>query len=330
MTSAEQSGRLPLTEQVLERLGPPRWLWILFWAAIPVLAPGILSAVLAIQGDLSRVTSVPGLLIPQVVIGGVVVVCLWGVGRLTRQARALEPDLVRLTPTEHPLDALPGISPLVPPVVLTVIIETVNTVETSRSYGAAAALAVLPLLTLSLLPIMTFVWTYLQLLLGLDRLGRARLTLDLFPQDRSLGLGPVGALAFTGFVIVWAVVVPILIGNQNPSTFAVSVGIVAVLVGLFFLSMWRLHGQMSAAKARYIAQTRALFAQAYEPMRQAGTLKTLQSQAPLLGPAQALEERAQRILEWPIDEQMVGRVAIILTGIVTGLILRFIQIAANL
>ena len=38
---------------------------------------------------------------------------------------------------------------------------------------------------------MSFVWTYLALLLGLDRLGQERLSLDPFPQDTSLGLGAV-------------------------------------------------------------------------------------------------------------------------------------------
>ena len=328
--SSAPSERLPLTERVLHRLGEPRWLWIGLWASTAIIAPCVLLGVLSIQGELSRVASVQDLLVAQAVIVYVVVVCIWGVGRLSRNLLALEPDLVRLTNSVLPRDALSGFTTTLPPIVLAVVFEAVNTAGTWSRYGAAAALAVLPLLTLSLLPIMTFVWTYLQLLLGLDRLGRARLTLDLFPQDRSLGLGPVGAVAFNGFLIVWAIVIPILIGNQNLPTLAVSVGIVGILVALFFLSMWRLHRQMSAAKARYIAQTRDLFAQAYEPVRRSNSLDALQAQAPLLGPGQALEERAERILEWPIDEGMTARIAIILTGITTGLLLRFIQLAANL
>ena len=329
-TSSVAPERLPLSERALRRLGEPRWLWIALWASTALFAPGVLLSVLTIEGEQTRVTSVQDLLVAQAVIGYVVIVCIWGVGRLSRQLLALEPDLVRLTNTVLPREALSQFTTILPPIVLTVIFEVVNTIGTWNTYGAAAALAVLPLLTLSLLPIMTFVWTYLQLLLGLDRLGRAKLALDLFPEDRSLGLGPVGALAFNGFVVLWAIVIPILIGNQNLPTLAASVGIVAILVALFFLSMWRLHRQMSAAKARYIAQTRDLFAQAYEPVRRSNSLDALQAQAPLLGPAQALEERAERILEWPIDEGMTARVAIILTGIVTGLLLRFIQIAAHL
>ena len=328
--SAAPPERLPLTERVLVWLGPPRWLWIGLWASTAMIAPGVLLGVLSIQGELSRVTSVQDLLVAQAVIAYVVLACIWGVGRLSRNLLALEPDLVRLTNSVLPRDALSGFTTILPPIVMAVVFEAVNTIGTWRTYGAAAALAVLPLLTLSLLPIMTFVWTYLQLLLGLDRLGRARLALDLFPQDRSLGLGPVGGVAFNGFVIVWAIVIPILIGNQNLPTLAVSVGIVVILVALFFLSMWRLHRQMSAAKARYIALARDLFAQAYEPLRRSNSLEALQAQAPLLGPAQALEERAERILEWPIDEGMTARIAIILTGIVTGLLLRFIQLAAHL
>jgi hypothetical protein len=329
LTSAPPE-RLPLTERVLRRLGEPRWLWIGLWASTALIAPGVLLVALTIQGEQARVTSVQDLLVAQVVIGYVVIVSIWGVGRISRQLLALEPDLARLTNSVLPRDGLSRFTTTLPPIVLTAIFEVVNTIGTWNTYGAAAALAVLPFLTLSVLPIMTFVWTYLQLLLGLDRLGRARLTLDLFPQDRSLGLGPVGGLAFSGFVIVWAIVIPILIGNQNLPTLAASSAIVAILVALFFLSMWRLHRQMSAAKALYIAQTRELFAQAYEPVRRSNSLDALQAQAALLAPAQALEERAERILEWPIDEGMTARIAIILTGITTGLLLRFIQIAANL
>jgi hypothetical protein len=329
-TTPSARNNAPLTERVLDRLGRPRWLWIALWASTALIAPACLLGTLAVQGELSRVASVPGLLFAQMVIVYVAVVCLWGVGRLTRDARALAADLVRMTGTERPLESLGGVATLVPPIVLTAAIEVVNTTWTWERYGAAVALVVLPLLTLSILPIMTFVWTYVQLLVGLDRLGRGRLALDLFPQDRSLGLAPVGGLAFSGFVLVWAIVIPIFVTSQNTTTFAASVAIVPILVALFFLSMWRLHRQMSAAKARYVAETRELFAKAYEPIRTSGTLDALQAQAQLLGPAQALEERAERILEWPIDEGMTARIAIILTGIVTGLILRFIQIAANL
>ncbi len=322
--------RLPLTERVLARLGRPRGLWIALWASTAVLTPAFLLSALALQGELGRVTNLPELLVSQAVISYVILVCLWGVGRLARDTRALEPDLARLTGTARPLESLTAFGSLAPPILLAVAVEVVNTYGTAGRYGALAAIAVLPFLTLSILPIMTFVWTYLQLLVGLDRLGQARLALDLFPQDRSLGLAPVGSLAFTGFVVLWAAVIPIMIGNQGNWTFLLSVAIVVVLVSAFFLSMWRLHRQMSSAKAAYVAAARELFAQAYEPIRRDGTLEVLQAQAPLLGPAQALEERAERILEWPLDEGTTARVAIILTGIVTGLLLRFIQLAAHL
>jgi len=49
------------------------------------------------------------------------------------------------------------------------------------------------------IPLWTAIWVYLTLQLGFNRLGRGHLTLHGYRGDRSLGLRPVGRLAFTGF-----------------------------------------------------------------------------------------------------------------------------------
>jgi hypothetical protein len=124
-------------------------------------------------------------------------------------------------------------------------------VSTAAEYGLAVAVIDVPLLTLMVVPAMSFLWTYGAILAGLDRLGRSRLALDLFPQDRSLGLGPVGAVAFTGFWLTFAAASPLLLSSgQDETTFAISVIAVLATVLLFVLSMARLHGQMRAAKSR--------------------------------------------------------------------------------
>src|SRR5688572_29044391 len=83
----------PLTERVLNRLGSSRWFWIALWASAAVAAPPVLLSALALSNELARITSVADLVIAQVVVAFVVVLTLWGVGRLTRGARALEPLL---------------------------------------------------------------------------------------------------------------------------------------------------------------------------------------------------------------------------------------------
>jgi len=44
--------------------------------------------------------------------------------------------------------------------------------------------------------------------LGLDGLGRRPLRLKSFHQDRSLGLGPLGRLAFSAFLLLAALLLP--------------------------------------------------------------------------------------------------------------------------
>ena len=318
----------PLTERILGQLGAPRWLWIAVWASSALLAPLVLLAVLAALGESARVLSVSSLLISQAALAYALGLALWGVGRLNRDARALEPLLIRLTHLERPRYPVAGI--VAGPILLTAVISVVITSGYWVRYGPAPAVAVLPLLAISLLPIMTFVWSYLQLLVGLDRLGRARLHLDLFPQDRSLGLSSVGSLAFTGFVILFAGTIPIFVTTSaNLSTVALSVILVGVSTAMLFLSMWRIHGQMAAGKAAYVAAARALYAEAYAPLRATPTVETLTSQATALSAAQALLERADRILLWPVDERMTAWVAIIVTGVVTSMVVRLILAAAG-
>jgi hypothetical protein len=319
----------PLTERVFDRLGPPRWLWIVLWGLAPLAQIPIVIAVFNLSGKSTR--SVPTLVIPQAVLAYVVILLLWGLGRLMRQARDLQTTLRRLTAGQDEPDTMPGIASVAGPILMTGALAVVSTAATWISAGPLLALADLPLLALTVLPIMTFVHTYLALLMGLDRLGRHRLALDPFPHDRSLGLGPVGALAFTGFWLVFAAAIPIILSSSGSDlTVLESYAVLAVSVAVFFLSMWRLHRQMAAAKARYLHQTRDLYAAAYEPVRVSGTLETLQAQAPVLGAAQALEERAASILTWPISDQLMGIIIFVVAGVASGIIVRFAFLAAKL
>ncbi len=319
----------PLTERILGRLGSPRWLWIVLWGLAPLAQAAIVLVVFALSGK--SIHSVPALLIPQAVLAYVVILLLWGVGRLLRQARELLPELRRLTDGQPDSVTMPSISSTAAPILMTSALAIGNTTLNWIGSGPWLALANLPLLGLTLLPIMTFVYTYLALLVGLHRLGRHRLALDPFPHDRSLGLAPVGSLAFTGFGLVFAAAIPIILSSNGAEvTVLESYAVLGVSVVFFFLSMWRLHHQMAAAKAKYLQQARGLYASAYEPLRRSATLETLQSQASVLGAAQALEERAASILTWPIGDQLMGVIIFIVAGVASGIIVRFAFLAAKL
>jgi hypothetical protein len=101
-------------------------------------------------------------------------------------------------------------------------------------------------------------------------------------------------------------------------------GLLVLLIGvaLFFLSLRRLNRQMVAVKQREIAWAQHLYAQAFEPLREAGTLEALQRQSSQLSAAEALEKRAERIQEWPFDESTFTRVVTISSTVVAAIIAR--------
>ncbi len=320
--ATESRPELALTERILERLGPPRWLWILAWGLVPVASAGVVLLVVGLEGSRATLPSVFDLAISTGIGAYSVVLLLWGLDRLMAGVRALQPTPTELGGAPVAIDRRAMTNPTIP-LILAAGLAALGAAETLAENGPAAEAAVLPLEFLYHIPVASFLWAYLVFLVELDRLGRHRLALDLFPQDRSLGLAPLGSVTFTGFVIVIAFLVPTTIVNATDIIAVIQIltGIALILIA-FFLSMWRLHRQMSQAKARYVMAASRLYAEAYAPVRTNETLPVLEAQASVLGAAQALEQRAQGIHEWPIDEATSARLAIIVTGVVTGVIVR--------
>ncbi|HEX6673902.1 MAG TPA: hypothetical protein VF486_02600 [Actinomycetes bacterium] len=164
-------------------------------------------------------------------------------------------------------------------------------------------------------------WVYLGLQVGLNRLGRGHVTLEAYRGDRSLGLRPVGRLAFTGFWMLFGSVVPlVLTASSDRPGLVVGVGVLAAGVSLFFLSLRHLNRQMVAAKQRELELALDLYVQAYQVVRDEPTLEVLQRQVGLLNAAEALEKRAERIQEWPFDEATFARVVTIASSVAAVII----------
>jgi hypothetical protein len=321
---------IPITERILRRLPGPRWALITLWAAVVLVTPFVIVASKWVTGPPSPFDPV-GELAPQAVLSYVVALLLWGVARLVDRATALRPDVQRLTDEELQPGEAAGPWNVAGPVTLSALVVLVVSWSSWSMNGIVPTLVVLPLLGLAVLPVMTFVWTYVRLLIGLDQLGRARLALEPFPQDRSLGLGVVGSLAFSGFAILVAAAVPVLLATtRNPTTFFIAAAILGVNIPVFFLSMLRLHRQMSWAKARYVGEARALYAAAYAPLRIDPSVSVLRTQAPVLDAARALEERAQRVQAWPISEGLIAIMGFVVAGVTSGIVVRFVVVAAHL
>ena len=319
----------PITELLLHRLPGPRWALIILWAVAVLMTPFVLAGAKWLTGSSSDIDGV-GELAAQGVLTYVVAVLLVGVARLVDQASALRPDIQRLTNDKTEISDAASRWSVAGPVVLTVVVVLVASWNSWSVNGVLPTMVVLPFVALAVLPVMTFVWTYVRLLIGLDQLGGARLALEPFPQDRSLGLGAVGSLAFRGFVLLVAAAVPTLLATtRNPTTFVIALAILGVNIPIFFGSMWRLHRQMSGAKARYVNDARALYAAAYEPLRTDASLSVLSTQAQVLDAARAIEERAEHIEVWPIDEWLIAIIGFIVAGVTSGVVVRFIVAAAH-
>lgn len=133
----------------------------------------------------------------------------------------------------------------------------------------------------------------------------------------TLGLLPLGRVAFTGLWMLLAWLVPLVLTGL-PDVVGVSIGalVLAGALAAFFFSLLRLHWQMVEVRESELAIARELYTQAYEPVRKAPSLDALERQHRLLSAADALEKRAQAIHEWPIDEGTVAWVITITTSVV--------------
>ena len=321
---SEQPPTRPLTELILGRLGGPRWLWITIWALVPLVSPIVVGITVAVSRPLLQPSELVDLAATQVGLAWACLIFLWGGASLGRHASSLRVDLPRMTAgDESATDLFRGVGEARGPLIVTAAIAALVSANTLGEYGPLAATVALAPLVVYMLPIATFVWVDLVILVDLNRLGRSQLVLDRFPEDRTLGLDRLGTVASTGLGLLLVAALPIFIaGSDEPVTLALSLTVMALTVASFMAAMWGLHRQMAGAKARYVAVARGLYADAYAPLREQTTIEVLEARSTLLSTAQALEERASGLMTWPLDEGTLRFVVVMVTGIVTGVIVR--------
>jgi len=326
------SGTLPLTERLLGRLPGPRVVWVLAWAAIPVAAGLLPSAYLATVGA----RPLPVRLLIGLMFAYEVVLAFWAVGRFTRERDTVQRSVDQLAagPEQAATPVFGGMASTKGPLALTLVFVAVTVWRTAVVGDPWTALRWLPVSVLVNLPLLTAVWVYLALLLGLNRLGRRTLSLTAFPQDLSLGLGEVGRLAFTAFWIYGAGFAPVLVVNfANPLGLLLILGLFLLGVLVFFACQQGLHRQLVAARRHYLEWAGQLYARAYEPIR-SGSLAALGEQAQALQAAEVIHRRAEAIQQWPFQQrrlvQIAGIVGTVVTFVMTGIITRLILIRLGL
>ena len=324
---ASQEELRPLTERILERLPGPRALWVTVWAGLPLV-------LLALPLTFNLVSSTGGAragseLLTAVVYIYVVALSLWAARTMARDAAKVEQRLAALQPGG---EAFREIGYALVPLVMTVITSVVGVVAAWRTTGDWRPLVLFPLPFLINLSLMTALWTYLAVLIGLDRLGRRKLRLDdAFPADPGLGLTPVGALAFRVFLIFVAGFLPLLVVSfVNPVYLILDLVLFAPGVALFVLSLYRLHRQMIATRRRHVERARALFVQAHGPHWESGDLAGWRRDSGMLLAVAEMERRANSTSTWPFSS---GSRAVILTltiGLSVTLIGRLITFTLGL
>jgi hypothetical protein len=314
----------PLSERVLAGLPGPRVAWIAVWALVPWLNAG--ANLLLDTGERSAVweQSRTLVILNYVALSFAIVITLWGAERIARRLDTLRATTssVLVGNTREPFREMNSVAgPLIASAAAAIAFAVSALI---RDGWTAAILRGATWFVLGV-AIWTFLWTYASLQLGLDRLGRERLVPDAARLDPDLGLGPLGGVAFMGLWMLLASLVPVVLtGLPDVVGFAIGVAVLGVGLGVFFLSLLRLHRQMVDVKATELTVARDLYAQAYEPVRTARTLEALEQQHHLLGAADVLEKRASAIHDWPIDQGTWARVITIATSVIAITIGRLI------
>jgi hypothetical protein len=315
----------PLTERIFARLPGPRAAWVVAWAVVPWLNAGLNLLLDTESTSAVWEQSRTLVILNYAALSLAIVIALWGTRRIAARADALRPAtalVLEVDGSSHPFREM---SSSAGPLVGAGATAAVFAVGTFAADGFVPALLRGATWLVLGVALWTLLWTYGTLQAGLDRLGRERLRPEAVRVDPGLGLRPLGELAFTGLWLILAALVPVVLTGL-PDVVGVVLGslVLGSALLLFFLSLLRLHRQMVAVKARELAFARELYAEAYEPVRAAPTLETLERQQPLLAAAGALEQRAQAIHDWPLDEGTVARVLTIATSVVAITIGRLI------
>jgi hypothetical protein len=325
-------GRLPpLTERILARLPGARLLWIGVWALVPWANAG--ANVFLDTGGTSAVWEQSDLLVVlnYAALSFAVALTLWGTERIGRPIEAL-----RISTTSEALETeasgvFAGMKSATGPLVLSAASAIAFAVAAFIRDGWESALLRGATWLILGIAFWTFLWTYGSLTLGLNRLGQRHLRRDAALIDPSLGLRPLGSVAFMGLWMLLAWLVPVVLTGL-PDVVGVVIGALVLFgaLGAFFISLWRLHRQMVAVKDEELAVARELYGEAYEPVRAARTLETLDQQRQLLSAADALEKRAEAIHEWPVDQRTWAWVIALATSVVAITVGRLIVGALGL
>jgi hypothetical protein len=193
----------PLTERILGRLSGPRVLWIALWALVPwanaganlLLETGARSAI----WEQSRTL----VLLNYAALSFAILITLWGTARIARRLEALRDATANVLEVDagEPFREMKSVAA---PLVASAAPAVAFGVSAFLADGWTAALLRGATWFVLGTALWTFLWTYGSLQLGLDRLGREHLLPEAVRVDPTLGLRPLGGVAFMGLWMLLA------------------------------------------------------------------------------------------------------------------------------
>ena len=307
---------LPLTERILASLPGRRILWIAGWALVPWLNAG--ANLLLDTGERSAVWEQSRVVavLNYAALSLAMVVTLLGVERIAQRVATLRATTSKVL-SGVPSGAFREMNGIRGPLAAAVATALAFGLSALVRDGWTAAFLRGGTWVVLGIAMWTFLWTYGSLQLGLNRLGRAQLRRDSAVVDPGLALRPLGAVAFMALWLLLAWLVPVLVTGL-PDVVGLAIGLLVLAGGLgsFVFSLFGLHRQIAAVKDHELELARRLYAEAYEPLREAPTLEALERQHTLLGAADALEKRIRAVHDWPVAEGTWAWVIGITTSVV--------------
>ena len=323
-------GYVPLSERVLPAGGMARWVVVALFALAPLAHLIATWAVERLAGlTTAGVESLAGSVPARLVNVYLVLLTIWAAGHIAarlRDVRALVPEDVGPSADWRTW--------LVPPLVFMMMfsipfeltrLETLPDLAAGRA--ASTVVSVVLQLPIRLTQASAF-WTVVVAVLAVSRMHRLPGT---FPEDRMLGLRPVGTLLTTTLLLYAAAFVPsFLFGVERVSDVILTSFIFALGVAVMVLAVWRLHGAMVDERTEQVARARERFAHAYRAVGSQASPKGFEANALELQASTAILQGAESIYEWPFDERMQRIAAIVLTGVITGLVVRLILLGLGI
>jgi hypothetical protein len=318
-----QANPEPLTERILPRTGPARWLAILAWCSVPIVrlaAFALLATASGLVDDPWTEVNARGtgtllnVYILAVVLIGTrpVTVRLNAIGRLG--GRSTE----RVASLQASATATLAIA-----LFLTVTTELVQLSEFSSSDIASAPLPFIVAVVgtfLTRIPQSAAFWVSVVALLTIAALGRQPVP-GTFPEDRSLGLKSVGQLLTTILFLYVVLFTPtFLLGTSTLVGLITILALFALGLTAMLVAVWAMHRRMAAERKAEIDGARAQFAEAYRAARTTAN----EANARRLDVTRKLLDGAESIHEWPFDDRTQRIVGLLLSGVVTGVVVRLV------